>query len=707
MSSETTPKPIYLHCPNCQKKLKFADPRLFGKKVKCPGCQQPFLVQLPKPTTPAPEEEETVLANPGKTSKASAEQSQDEQTQKLDRLVLESPPVKTPAEQVEPPAAQTADEEVRLELVNDDPPVGTSPRWVPDTPVAASPAFPLPTLQGTESPVPSFATSAGTPAPVIASTDNEPVASTLNRYRRKKSWTPTIIVGLFLLLGVGTIGYLIKNYDTAPARTSVSTTTSQEDFAQPVAENEAYSKQRLEYQPQLVEEFAPTQGEPLKLAMMPRGVTFVIHLRPALLWSNEYQYQELKASLTDDVTNWIAAKLKETCRREPAEIEEAYLGFILGAGGTEPEICSVVHLKEPAKMSALIDEFKGEYVYDITERPDLRLKRDEQYAYLIKDEQTFAICPALYAAELEESLTQPFVLSVPMENLIRETDQQRLFTLVGVNRDLRLHYQNILPQSSHAAAEQILEWVGDDVEAVSWSLHADPYFYSELKLHPVSGSNPPAVQKRIQTQLAELPETLWKELCLKMSPRELRFRNFIGRLPAMLEAFRQSTVSTTTANFASMTTVLPAKAAPNLALAALFTANEAARTDFSADVIVADTNKPKLPDTVVERLRIPVDSEFNRRPLEMALQYLADEIQVNLHVDGDALKDAGYTKNMPQTFNLGLVPVEQSFAQIVNTYQEPGKIMVMSIDEKTKTIHVTTEKFALAKNLPIYKFKSE
>lgn len=607
------------------------------------------------------------------------------------------------------PAAD--DEEVKLELVGDDPPVGTSAVWVPDSPVLPNPAPVVSREQpATASPIPDFSRPSEPPAnPVIAPIATEPAAGVSSyRSRKKKSWGPTIIVGVFLFLGVGTVGYLVTNYKPKENSTSVTgkgngSATSQANLDEPVNENEPYTRERLAYQPQLVEEFEPTSGDPLNLAMMPRGVSFIVHIRPALLWSTDREYQELKASLTDDVTSWIAAKLKEVCRRDPEQIEEAYIGFILGAGGTEPEVCSVVRLKEPAKLSDLIDEFKGEYVYDITERPDLRLKRDEKYAYLIKDESTFAIAPRLYASELEESQTQPFVMSVPMENLLRETDQEKLLTVMGVARDMRTHYPKLMPEATHQTFERFLEWIGEDVEALSWSAHPVPYLHSQLDIHPTSASNPAALNERLQTQLKSLPENLWKNVCLRMSPRELRFRNFIGRLPAMLEAFRQATVSSNNANFVSMITVLPAKAAPNLALATLFTVNEAARTDFSVEVVAVNQGS-KLPDTVKERLSIPVDSEFSRRPLEMALQYLAGEIEVNLFVDGDALKDAGYTKNMPQTFNLGVVPVEQSFKQIVMNYQEPGKIMVMSIDEKTKTITITTEKFAKNKNLPIYDF---
>lgn len=693
MSTDSSETLFKIKCPGCQKKLRIEDRRLIGKKVKCPNCKTPILVAAP--ATPATEGRE-------KPAAPAAEVKPPQQP-----LIQEHPSTTPPA------SPRSSEDEVQLELVTDDLPVGTSAKWIPDSPVLPDPQNVPAAPQQPAEPTPTFPDfsepSEAKASPLIAPAAADNSGSELNRYRarKKKSWGPTIIVGLFLMLGVGTVAYFALSTKTPSPQTAQATTSDAGGTvpAAPVDESAPYSRERLAYSTELVKEFKPTEGEPLALAMMPRGVTFVIHLRPALLWSP--QYQELKVSLTDDVTSWIAAKLKEVCHRDPEQVEEVYLGFILGAGGSEPEVCSVVHLKEPAKMSDLIDEFKGEYVYDITERPDVRLKQDDKYAYLIKDESTFAIAPRLYATELEESRTLPFELSVPLENLRRETDDQRLITLLGVTRDLQTHYPKLMPEAMQPAISKFLEWIGEDVEAISWSVQPSPYLHSELNIHPVTTSNPAVVQQRIQQQFSQLPQTMWKELCVKMSPQEMRFRNFIGRFPAMVEAFRQSTISGTTANFVSMTTVLPAKAAPNLALATLFTVNEAARTDFSVQTIAMNENNSRLPNTVVERLQIPVDSEFNRRPLEMALQYLCDEIEVKLAVNGDALKDAGYTKNMPQTFNLGVVPVERALAQIVNTYQEPGKIMVMSIDEKTKTIHILTEKFAKQLNMPIYEFKKD
>lgn len=659
MPSNPAPKPVSVQCPHCEKKLKIENPKLLGQKVKCPGCKASFVLPKPRP-------------NPQ-------------------------------------PAKPDSEEEVELELVTDELPVGTSARWIPDSAegdAATNPA-PLP-----EQGFPHFGepTASPAPAPVIQPAVTPSSGSALETYRsrRKKSRLPQVIAGICILVGVGVTAWLVKVSQSLPDPVPVADQSAKETSPEPMDANQPYSQAYLEGRPKAVDEFLPTSGEPVELLMMPRGVNVVIHLRPALLWSNELQYQELKASLTNDVTDWIAAQLKQMCRREPQEIEEACIGLILGASGTEPEVCVSVRLKEPAKMSDLIDEFDGEYYYEITDRPDLRLKVDDQYAYLIKDAQTFAICPQLYAAELEESQTQPFTLSVPLENLLRETDRDRLVTILGNVVDLKLHYEHLVPEPAHQSLKLVLDWIGEDVEAASWSIHPEPYLHSEIRLHPFSGVSPPKIQRRIDQQLEDLPELIWKNVCLKMTPREMRFRKFIGRFPAMLEAFQRSTVISTTQNYVSLTTVLPAKAAPNLALATLFTANEAARTDFTADVMIAaNNNQSKLPETVVGRLQLPVDSEFNRTPLEQALQYLADEIQVNLYVDGDALKDAGYTKNMPQTFNLGTVPAIQSFAQIINSYQEPNKVMVMSIDEQTKTIHVLTEKFAKQKNMTIFQFPGQ
>jgi len=666
---------VSVDCPSCRRPLKVTNPDLFGKKVKCPGCGKPFV--LPRP------------------------------------------------------APQTADDEVILQLVQpEEIPFGTGARIVPDEPILNAPTFPgpprntfpgpprdafppmipgPPVVPGTStgaSPIPTVPESPLRFEPAESMSAASPTLDRLKKRQKRGAWLNYLIVGVVLCGFGGIVAGIAMNL---PEKSKVAGPESQapgSNEGAKTSENQPYSQARLEGTPSLIEEFRPTKGDPVKLFMMPSGVNMVIHLRPARLWSDEYEAQVFRASLTEDVTNWIAAKLKEVCRREPAQIEEATIGLILGARGTEPDVCAVVRLKQPAKMSDLVEEFKGTYLYDLTERPDLRLKVDGKHGYLIQDESTFAICPEPLAGEIENWIKTPnYEISQGMSELLEKTDRERLFTIVGEAPDMVRHLDRIFPEGSRQAVSKLFEWLGEDAGTVSWSVQTSPYFHSEIAVLAPATVSPIALRDRIKDQMKELPKVVWQDLCLKMTPGEVRSRTFIGRLPAMLEAFRKSTVATVGAHHVRLTTVLPAKAAPNLALAAMFTANEAARTDFTPAAVAAapaQSTSTNLPESVVERMKLPVDAEFSRTPLEPALQYLCDEVKIGLFLDGDALKDAGYTKNMPQTFTLGKVPMIQSLATIVNYYQERGKEMVVSIDENEKKIIVTTLKFAEAKGLKLY-----
>ena len=47
--------PIAIHCPKCKSKLKIPNRKSVGRKVRCPSCEQPFVIRLPKRKKPAPE----------------------------------------------------------------------------------------------------------------------------------------------------------------------------------------------------------------------------------------------------------------------------------------------------------------------------------------------------------------------------------------------------------------------------------------------------------------------------------------------------------------------------------------------------------------------------------------------------------------------------------------------------------------------------
>jgi hypothetical protein len=142
---------------------------------------------------------------------------------------------------------------------------------------------------------------------------------------------------------------------------------------------------------------------------------------------------------------------------------------------------------------------------------------------------------------------------------------------------------------------------------------------------------------------------------------------------------------------------MPDRAAPNLALGSLLAWDESTRTDFNRVRSTAPTPGPSsnLPTSIAERLKLKIDVDFRRTPLQEAFAFIADETNVEIDIEGDALKLAGYTQNMPQTFKLDQVTGKQAIYEITKQYDK----MCIVVDEASKKATVMTYQFAEQKGL--------
>lgn len=692
-----------LKCPHCQREIKLADPGLLGKKVKCPGCQQPFVCQLPAPSPNKEEVVELRLAN------------EEVLVGTAPRLIGQPAPQRVPQPAVSLPVSGGS----------------AIPSLAPPTPIPASrPEF----SQGTHSRIPAVPAAPraakvggaipdapvlsadlappGTVPPVVTATQ---ASSTVQRSRRKRANGAVLVawgIGLLAVLSAGGYGLFLLSRP-APVVVANQPVADEPQLAvpaRPAGENRPYSAADLAVNTQFIQEFYPTQGGPIGLEMLPDGINLLVHLRPAALWSEEYDFQVLRVALTEEVTNWLAAGIERITRHRPEQIEELTVGFLFGARGMEPQFAAVVRLKDPGKLSELTEKFPGTLAVEIP--PPLIRINDTQAVWIHEDLRTIVIWPKADAGNgaLAGSANVPADVSANLERILRVSDRQRLFTIAGDLADLKLHAEQLVSSEALQPLTYVLNWFGEDVETIGWTLHPAPHLFSQVVACPrMPASNPAKLKGELQGKLKKLPEVMWQDVALKMQPREKRVRDFVGRFPAMLEAFQQSTVLQNDPHQVILTTVLPAKAAPNLALATLFTASEARQTNFQTAVAVAGNTgqqqQEQLPKTVVERLKqLKVDAEFERVPIEQAITYICNEVKVKVFVDGDAFKDAGWTKNMPQTFNLGKVSGERALGEIIKKYNEVLSQMVVSINEAEMKVHVTTRKFAERDNLPIYEF---
>ena len=112
-------------------------------------------------------------------------------------------------------------------------------------------------------------------------------------------------------------------------------------------------------------------------------------------------------------------------------------------------------------------------------------------------------------------------------------------------------------------------------------------------------------------------------------------------------------------------------------------------------------------DSVQDRLKKKVEASFDRIPLQDALKLIADKCEIEIDLDGDSLKAAGFTKNMPVTLKLGKVTGLEAIGAILKRYEQERRPMVLVIDEEKKKALITTAEFAKKEKLTPFVFPKE
>ncbi|HUG93242.1 MAG TPA: hypothetical protein VML55_20540 [Planctomycetaceae bacterium] len=531
---------------------------------------------------------------------------------------------------------------------------------------------------------------AGLPALPLVGEGAAGATSTLAELRRRcaRHRRTSILVGAILGTAIGAailVAVFVKPADPPPRIEKSSRRESVTHSAE-----RAMLRDNLT----LAREASPTDGEPIRLMYVPTGANVIVHLRPAELWSDERPAREFRACFGETVVSGVETWIQEFCKFAPQQVEELLICFILPVRGQPPQLAAVVRTVEPQPKSQLLEKFRGE----LNEQHGFPIYVADQQVYMISDDRhTIAIAPNEFdaPAELAESMTtkRPSVTKDGILDLLARSDRQRHITLVFEPLDVRLHQQFLIPERARDAANVALDWFGEDVETVAWSLHrGEDRFFSQMYLRNQHVWTPTQLQNGIRQKLARLPREIY-EAVRKMRPPSVGARTLIGRFPAMVKVFSLQTLlaighDPAKDRFVQLTTVLPERAGPNLVLASLLAWDESTRTDFSQQAPPQPTG-PRLPDTVAERLQKPIEFAFEREPLELAFQYIGRETGVAVEVDGKALEAAGMTRNVPQTHALGTVPALQGIAAILARHEKDGLCIV--VDEPQKRIIVTTK----------------
>jgi len=647
---------ISIPCPACDASLKLPDTSLLGKRAKCPKCSHRFVLALP------------------------------------------------------------AEEEVRLELAEVPvlplaPTAGTAARWVPDDvpgfsdpSVPATPATPAMSanmfVPPTEVPsfdiqVPGMVFSDGA-AESVPFTDPEKAkvagAKTVERpgtrRQRRGNKLPLIVMGVLAVVVAGG-GYAAFRFSQQPGP----------QVRQSPAINEGWEAQKVAMAAsnESAESLSPTSGKPIPLDYLPFTPHLLCHLHPQELWKkNDRTTVEFQATL-GDLGLWLREQVLVRTRFEPEEIAELTFAVNFGARMSAPDIAAVVRLREAQTKTDLMKRFKGQRRPD----PNVEVYDSEDFSFLVINDRTFAVAPVAMSEDLAMSRNDAAMASPDMEPLLRESDRDRHVSLVFDLKILDSHREDVFMAQLQKVVDKFVVWMGEEVETVSWSMHLAPNFYMETLLHNTSDSSVMKVQRHAQLQFSRLAEEMLAGV-KKMKPATMGAREIIGRFPAMLQALDVGTTVHVAPACARLVTVLPRNASVNLAAGALLTWNQSLLTNFDEDVKVAKTDGPAVPDKIVDRLQMKVLVDFRRTPLQEAFAYLGESIKTEVVIDGDALKGAGFTQNMPQTFDLGSVTAQAALHEIIKKYAEERDPLVLIVDENGKKLLLSTKVKAAADGLTVF-----
>jgi hypothetical protein len=540
------------------------------------------------------------------------------------------------------------------------------------------------------------------PAPLPIGSDLQGGAARLQELKRKsaKRRNFAIIAGLVTAMAVGGGVYAVSDYKAKEdARLAAAKKPKVDEEAR--AKREELKKATEDAKPS-----SATSGKPISANFLPLGTRMMVSIRPAELWKAGGRGEELRYCLGPFGT-WVEEKIKEVCRFEPAQIEHALIGILPGPVGEMPKTAVVVRLVADAKKSELITAFGGELVEDFGY--PIYINEAEDRCFLIKpsDLRTIAIGPANFAEDMARSVEFPNPQSDGIDALLPETDVDRHLTLVFEPRtiDAFLRGQTVFDQDVEALVRQTLAFFNpDDVDCVAWSMHfGEKQFHSDMLLRNTTLLREVQLSDAVRGKVKQLPFDILG-MVEKMNPQVMGPRKVIGRFPAMTQVFAKSSKIGVGSRFAQLSTRLPERAAPNLALGALLAWDESTRTDFNAKQAVPTkaTTEPKLPELVLDRLKMKIDMEFARTPLQDAFAYIAEECKVDHYIDGDALKASGYTKNMPSTLTMndsGLNGIKKIFS--IDRREQ----MCMVIQQDKKRFLITTLPFAAEQGLKPYTFE--
>jgi hypothetical protein len=439
----------------------------------------------------------------------------------------------------------------------------------------------------------------------------------------------------------------------------------------------------------------PAAGPPVPVLYFPFVPQLICHLRPSELWSEEPQMLEYRASW-GETEPWLRGLIRQMTRLTPQDVSELTLAVNFGSRNSIPEIAAVAVLTEDAESKLSVKDLGGRPRSDISET----MFEFDEICMIQIDSRTIATASPTLAEDLNLATKTPPVPPSDLSLLLSSSDRTRQLTLLFDISLLETHRNFLLSRALQQTAKTLHEHLGENLRAVSLSLHLHETFVMEAKLLPSVDSSLQRLRTLIRNKLNQLPDAAVTAVRGTV-PVTVGEQRLAGRFPAMLKAVELGSTVNVTPKVVRIFCQLPQPAAASLAAGSTVTLKLSQRAVSSSEGASADGSIPGK-QTIEQRISRQIPVDFRNQPLQEAISYIAAETDIVISIDGDALKSAGFTQNMAQTFSLGRVPASAALDAILAKYAAERDPLVICIDPAGETLILTTKLTAEKKGQSIF-----
>ncbi|MAT16571.1 MAG: hypothetical protein CMJ46_15025 [Planctomyces sp.] len=526
--------------------------------------------------------------------------------------------------------------------------------------------------------------------PQIDVEQDDVLAKAQRRRQRRKSggalkW---ILMGLFgIASAVAVFAFFQLTRDPAP-----SAVIPNRPVSQPMANSKSGSVKGVSGS---VEDSSfpekPERGDAYNFDYVPTGARVVLHWKPATL-KNNAELWECGGALFP----WLNDQLLSATGIASENLEWARCYLIPGPRGEPP--LGVFKFKPVAsydlqvwtnEQSAATEQIVGMQVY----------QREAQRIIWLEDMTGLSVPQSL----LEEALNtagNPLPMTAGLDQLVTQTNSSAELSLLFDLKSVETGLPDWFNRDEQNLIDTLLGWWGDKTEAVLWEVELEEeLFFSRMMMQASPFTPTSELNSYWKRNLNELAQVSWDDLRQRALHSE-GAQTVLARFPAMLQLASRFTEVDVNRQQVRLETMLLERAAPNLTLASWLYWRERFLPEGATGTPAIATVKESNPQSLVERLRSTLYIDFRLTPLQEAIAQIGEEIQVPFEIDGDALKNQGYTQNMPQDYNLGEVTAEAALSHLLAQYPK----MVVVLDESAQKAILTTEAGAAAKNMQPYSF---